>query len=48
MIEYGTEKATAMAKTVGVPCGITCQLLLDGFFLSLSLFFFFLFFSFHF
>ena len=30
MVEYGTEKASAMAKTVGVPCAVTTQMLLDG------------------
>ena len=31
MIEYGTPGGdTAMARTVGVPCGIATQLILDG------------------
>jgi saccharopine dehydrogenase (NADP+, L-glutamate forming) len=30
LVEYGTAKASAMAKTVGVPCGIATQLILDG------------------
>merc|ERR1719326_2895291 len=31
MIEYGTVGGpTAMARTVGVPCGIATQLILDG------------------
>ncbi|KNE64884.1 hypothetical protein AMAG_10217 [Allomyces macrogynus ATCC 38327] len=30
LVEYGTEQASAMAKTVGVPCGVATQLVLDG------------------
>jgi saccharopine dehydrogenase (NADP+, L-glutamate forming) len=31
LVEYGDpNKYTAMAKTVGVPCGIAVQLILDG------------------
>jgi saccharopine dehydrogenase (NADP+, L-glutamate forming) len=31
MVEYGIPNgATAMARTVGIPCGIAVQLILDG------------------
>lgn len=37
MLEYGIpDGVTSMAKTVGVPCGIAVQLILDGTFLIRS------------
>lgn len=37
MLEYGIPNgATAMARTVGIPCGIATQLILDGELLSSS------------
>lgn len=34
MVEYGNETGTAMARTVGIPCGLAAQLILDGLFSS--------------
>ena len=36
MVEYGNDQGTAMARTVGIPCGLAAQLILDGLYFACS------------